>query len=159
VDAAFQVSAAGLYASCFALSIMSALLPWVNCELLLLSLAALASSPCKLACLVLLTSMGQMAGKCVLYWAGRGSIRFQSARVSRTTASWRQRLERSAARPLTFVFVSSALGIPPFYVTTILAGAVRLQFGRFVGVGLCGRLVRFGLIVFIPHLAIRLFRQ
>jgi|OpeIllAssembly_1097287.scaffolds.fasta_scaffold16537_2 hypothetical protein len=33
-----------------------------------------------------------------------------------------------------------------------------LQFGSFVGVGMCGRLVRFGLLVFIPQLAIRLFR-
>jgi membrane protein YqaA with SNARE-associated domain len=158
VDIALQVSTAGMYISCFALSIVSALLPWVNCELLLLSLAALVGSPRELVCLVLLTSIGQMTGKCALYWAGRGTMRFRGSRVSRTTASWRERFERSSSRPLTFVFVSSALGIPPFYVTTILAGAIRLQFGRFVGVGLCGRLVRFGLIVFIPQLAIRLFR-
>jgi membrane protein YqaA with SNARE-associated domain len=154
---ALQVSTAGLFVSCFALSVVSALVPWINCELLLLSLAALAGSPFELVCLVLLASMGQMAGKCALYWAGRGTIRFQNSRVSRTTAAWRERFERSLSRPFAFVFLSSAFGIPPFYVTTILAGAVRLQFGRFVGVGMCGRLVRFGLLVFIPQLTIRLF--
>ncbi|MBP1600964.1 MAG: hypothetical protein H6Q06_1115 [Acidobacteria bacterium] len=158
MDTAFQVSIAGVYVSCFALSIVSALLPWVNGELLLLSLASLVRSPRELACLVLLTSMGQMAGKCALYWAGRGTIRFQSARISRTTALWRDRFQRSSSGPLAFVFVSSAFGIPPFYVTTIVAGAVRLQFGRFVGVGMCGRLVRFGLLILIPQIAIHLFR-
>jgi membrane protein YqaA with SNARE-associated domain len=158
VDTASQVSIAGVYVSCFALSIVSALLPWVNGELLLLSLAALVRSPRELACLVLLTSIGQMAGKCALYWAGRGTTRLQSTRISRTTALWRDRFQRSSCGPLTFVFISSAFGIPPFYVTTIVAGAVRLQFGRFFGVGMCGRLVRFGLLVFIPQLAIRLFR-
>jgi membrane protein YqaA with SNARE-associated domain len=147
-----------VYFSCFGLSIVSAIIPWVNCELLLLSLAALARSQHELVCLVLLTSLGQMAGKCALYWAGRGTIRFQNARLSRATASWRARFEQSSARPLTFVFVSSAFGVPPFYVTTILAGAVRLRFGRLIGVGMCGRLVRFGLLVLIPQLAIRLFR-
>ncbi len=152
------MSVAGVYVSCFALSIVSALLPWVNCELLLLSLAAMVRSPWELACLVLLTSMGQMAGKCVLYWGGRGTIRFQSNRITRATASWGKRFERCSSKPLTLVFVSSALGIPPFYVTTFLAGAVGLRFARFVGVGMCGRLVRFGLIVFVPQVAIRLFR-
>jgi len=33
-----------------------------------------------------------------------------------------------------------------------------LQFGRFVGVGMCGRLVRFGLLILIPQIAIHLFR-
>jgi membrane protein YqaA with SNARE-associated domain len=153
-----QVTAAGVYVSCFLLSVVSALVPWVNCELLLLSLAALARSPNQLVCLVLLTSIGQMAGKCVLYWAGRGTIRFRNSRVSRTAESWRERFSQSSSRPLALVFVSSVFGIPPFYVTTILAGAVRLQFGRFVGVGMCGRLVRFSVLVFVPQLAIRLFR-
>jgi membrane protein YqaA with SNARE-associated domain len=55
------------------------------------------------------------------------------------------------------VFISSALGIPPFYVITILAGAVRLRFGRFIAVGACGRVLRFGALILVPQLAIRLF--
>lgn len=148
---------AGVYFSCFVLSIVSAIVPWVNCELLLLSLSALAGSTHQLVCLVLLTITGQMAGKCALYWAGRGTIRFPNTRVSHTIALWRGRLMRSSSRPLALVFISSAFGIPPFYVTTVLAGAARLKFGRFLGVGMCGRLVRFGLLVFIPQVAIRLY--
>jgi len=151
------MSTIGLLVSCFALSIVSALVPWVNGEVLLLSLAALVRSPFHLAALVLLASAGQMVGKCALYWAGRGVIPLQSGRVGRTVTSWRERFERSSSRPMGLVFISSALGIPPFYVITILAGAVRLRFGRFIAVGACGRVLRFGALILVPQLAIRLF--
>jgi membrane protein YqaA with SNARE-associated domain len=150
-----EVSAAGLYGLCFALSIVSALVPWVNGEVLLLSFSALARSPFDLGCLVLLASAGQMAGKCALYWAGRGALRLRFDCAGRVVASWRERFISSPSKHLSLVFVSSALGIPPFYVITVLAGAFRIGFGQFVGVGMCGRLVRFGTLVFIPRLALQ----
>lgn len=158
MEAWHQVSALGLNLWCFTLSIVSALVPWVNGEILLLSFTALVRSPLDLIRLVLSASAGQMVGKCALYWAGRGVVPLQSNRVRLTMASWRERFEKSPSRLLTLVFVSSALGIPPFYVITILAGAFHVRFGRFIGVGMCGRLVRFGLLVFIPQFAVRLFR-
>ncbi len=151
-----QISGAGLYLCCFALSIASALMPWLNGEILLLALAPLARSTSDLVNLVLLASAGQMAGKCVLYWAGRGTRSFQSARVTRTLALWQERFSHSPSKPLALVFLSSALSIPPFYVVTILAGAFRLRFGSFLAVGACGRLIRFGVLVFVPAAAFRL---
>lgn len=153
------IGAAGLYLGCFGLSIVSALVPWVNGEVLLLGLTTLARSPSDLVLLVLLASGGQMVGKCILYWAGRGTTRFPSKYLRRAAASWKDRLERSPSRMLALVFLSSAVGIPPFYVITVLAGAFRIRFGPFVGAGLCGRLVRFGALVAIPQLAFRLIRQ
>jgi membrane protein YqaA with SNARE-associated domain len=150
-----QLSLTGLYLGCFGLSIVSALVPWVNGEVLLLSLTALARSPSDLVILVLLASAGQMAGKCFLYWAGRGSCRFQSAGIGRVVGSWTKRFEGSPSRLLALVFLSSAVGIPPFYVITILAGALRIKFGPFIGIGAFGRLVRFSLLVAIPQLAFR----
>jgi membrane protein YqaA with SNARE-associated domain len=150
------MSAIGLYASCFFLSIVSALVPWINGEVLLLSLAALVRSPASLVALVLLASAGQMVGKCMLYWAGRGVAPLRSRRVGKTLSSWRDRFERSSSKPMGLVFVSSAVGIPPFYVITLLAGAFRLRFGRFIAVGACGRLVRFGVLVLIPQVAVHL---
>ncbi len=146
-----------MHLSCFALSIVSALVPWVNGEVLLLSLAALVTSPFHLAALVLLASAGQMLGKCVLYWAGRGVIPLSEGRVGRAVTAWRGRFEKSSSKQMGLVFVSSALGIPPFYVITILAGAFRVRFGRFIAVGTCGRLIRFGALILVPHLGIRLF--
>ncbi len=151
------MSGIGIHLSCFSLSIVSALVPWVNGEVLLLSFAALVTSPVHLAALVVMASAGQMVGKVVLYWAGRGVIPLRGGRISRTINSWKERFEKSSSRQMGLVFVSSALGIPPFYVITVLAGAFRIRFGRFIAVGTCGRLVRFGALVFVPHLGIRLF--
>ncbi len=154
-----EVSGAGIYLSCFGLSVVSALLPWVNCEVLLLSLAAFARSPFDLANLVLLTTAGQMAGKCGLYWAGRRGLGLQTGRVGRTVDSWRGRFEKSPSRPAALVFLSSAVGIPPFYVITVLAGAFRVHFGRFLLLGALGRVLRFGLLAFVPQLALRLMHH
>jgi membrane protein YqaA with SNARE-associated domain len=139
------------------MSIVSALLPWVNGELLLLSLSALTSSPFYLAGLVLLTSAGQMTGKCILYWVGRGAIPIKSGRIGKALSSWKGRFERSPSKSMGLVFVSAVSGIPPFYVITILSGAFRLSFGRFMVVGVCGRLLHFGVLILIPQLGSRLF--
>ncbi len=150
-----QVSGTTLYVACFALSILSALVPWVNGDALLLSFAVVAPSPFALAGLVALASLGQMVGKCVLYW-GSCSLKFRKGRTAQLTESWKKRLNDSPSQALTVVFISSAVGIPPFYVITLLAGALKIRFAPFVGIGLCGRVVRFGLLVLIPQVAIRL---
>ncbi len=152
-----QMNAAGPYFWCFTLSIVSALVPWVNGEAILLSLAALAHSPSARAFLVLTASGGQMAGKCILYWVGKGVIPLKSGRVKKTVATWSGRFDQSPSKLLTLVFVSSAVGIPPFYVITILAGTFRVRFGPFFAVGACGRLVRFGALAFVPWIVTQYF--
>ncbi len=153
-----QISAAGPYLWCFSLSIVSALVPWVNGEVILLSLVALAHSSWARALLVLSASAGQMAGKCILYWAGKGVIPLESGRVKEAVSTWRGRFERSPSKLLSLVFVSSAVGIPPFYVITILAGVLRVRFGPFFTVGACGRIVRFGALAFVPWMVTRWLR-
>jgi membrane protein YqaA with SNARE-associated domain len=150
-----QWTMAGPYICCFALSIVSALVPWVNGEVILLSIVTLAHSPCGTAVLVLLASAGQMAGKCILYWAGKGIIPIKSARMKETMSTWKGRLEQSPSKTLSLVFVSSAVGIPPFYVITILAGALHVRFGPFFAVGACGRLLRFSVLAFVPWIMLR----
>lgn len=150
------LNGASLYLACFGLSIVSALVPWVNGEALLLSFAVWAPTPFALGGMVALASLGQMVGKCVLYWGGRGSLRVQKGRVAQLIISWNERLTSSPGRTSLVIFISSAVGIPPFYVITILAGGLHLSFGRFVSIGLCGRVVRFSLLVLIPRLVLAL---
>jgi membrane protein YqaA with SNARE-associated domain len=151
------MSGAGLMASCYLLSIVSALVPWVNGEILLLSMTVFARSPVHLAGLVLLASAGQMTGKCLLYWAGRGAIPMKQGRIAKILNSWKERFERSSKKTMGLVFVSAVFGIPPFYVITILSGAFRLSFSQFIAVGTCGRLLHFGMLVLIPPIGRNLF--
>ncbi len=158
MDSWHQISEAGLYLGCFLLSILSALVPWVNGEVVLLSFAALARSRADLLALVLLTSAGQMAGKCALYWAGRGVVPYRLDHVGRMMEVWKERFAQMRSRQLVLVFISSAIGIPPFYVITLLAGAFRVRFGPFLITGTSGRLLRFAALVYIPRLTLHFFR-
>lgn len=146
------------YLSCYIISVVSALLPWVNAEVLLLSFSTLVSFPHGLAALVLVGSGGQMTGKIVLYWAGRGTRRLQSSRVSAVLDRWRGRLEKHPSGPAVLIFTSASLGLPPFYAATLFAGAIQYRFGLFLLIGTLGRLVRFGVLLFAPHLVYQWFR-
>ena len=158
MSAWLPISPEWLFLLCFAISIVSALLPWANGEILLLSCTALARSPLDLFILVLAASVGHMAGKCGLYWASRSTITLQPGRFSDVLAKWGDRFQRSRSRLFMLVFVSSAVGIPPFYAVTIVAGALRIKFAPFIAVGACGRLIRFGLLALLPQFALHMMR-
>ncbi len=140
------------YGSCFVLSLASALFPWINGEAVLVSLAAIVRTPAGMAALVLIAAAGQMAGKCVLYWSSRRIIPLGSGRFGSSVKKWAGAFQKSPARTLLMVFISSAVGIPPFYVITVLAGMFRVRFGPFFAVGACGRVVRFGALALVPYL-------
>ncbi len=148
-------AAAWVLASCFGLSIVSALAPWFNGEVIVLAHAVALRSPFELAALALAAAAGQMAGKCVLYWLGAQGGRLALTRGGRLER-WCHQLDGRRLRAAALVFVSSALGIPPLYLTTIAAGTVRMAFPRFFGAAACGRVVRFGALVFCPQLVMRL---
>lgn len=143
-----------IQASCFGLSVVSALVPWVNGEAILLAFSASARSWSQLAVLVVVTTAGQMLGKCVLYGAARTAAGRRTHEPDQRTERWRRRLEASPHGALALVFVSSVVGLPPFYLVTMVAGAGRLGFGRFISAGTAGRLVRFGALVTVPRLAL-----
>jgi membrane protein YqaA with SNARE-associated domain len=143
---------------CFGLTVASAVFPWVNAEIIVLSLPALARSKSALVVLVLVATAGQMTGKCVLYWAGRKGNRVLPGRPGQTLAKWRERLEARPSMAAVLVLVSSVTGLPPFYVMTLLAGAMKMNFLLFLTMGTAGRLLRFGFLVTLPHVALSLFR-
>ncbi len=146
-----------IFAACFGMSIASALFPWFNGEVIVLSFAALLRSPLDLAILASLAAGGQMIGKCALFWVGTRSAALEVARTARVER-WRKRLCGRERHALALVFVSSAAGIPPLYVTTIAAGMLGMAFPRVFGAAACGRVLRFAAVVFCPRLVIGLLR-
>ena len=138
-------------AACFALTVVSAIVPWVNAEVIVLSLPVLAPSGSALMLLVLVATAGQMTGKLAVYWAGRGTSSVQSPRVRHLLERWQPYLAAGRGKAAALIVVSSAVGIPPFFVMTLLAGAVRMQLASFVAAGTFGRLIRFAALVVVPH--------
>ncbi len=137
-----------LLGSVLAGSFVSSLVPLVNAEVLAVGAAVLA--PRRLGFAVALTvAIGQMVGKTLLYGAGTAGRRRSSERVARLIARIE---ERRNATHLTF-FASAVLGLPPFYLMTLAAGAVGIRLPQFLVLGLLGRLLRFYLLVQVPHVA------
>lgn len=137
---------------CFGLAMASALLPWINAELMLLAVAGPLTSPTGLLVVVLAVTAGQISGKSALYWLARRARLPQPARVGRAIERWRHTYERRPIAALAVILASATFGCPPFYLTTLVAGALRIGFGTFLAVGLLGRLLHFGAIAVIPGL-------
>ena len=140
---------------CYTLAVVSAVVPWVNAEVVMLSAVPLAGSPYQLGALVAFVTLGQMTGKTIVYWASRNATRPRAPRVQEAIDRWRQRLHRHPGSALGVMLVSATLGLPPFYIVAIAAGALNVAFGRFLAVGTFGRLVHFTLLAFIPQLVWR----
>jgi membrane protein YqaA with SNARE-associated domain len=143
------VARLGVPLATFVWCMVSGVFPLVNAEVFLVGVAALTPSS-RLATVVASATAGQMIAKTFMYLVGRGVFRLPwrgRAKVDLDAAS--ARVARWRSKDL-LVFVSAALGLPPFYVTSIVAGTLRFPFWRFFGFGLAGRVVRFTLLVTIP---------
>lgn len=146
----------------FGYSVVSALVPVVNAELYLVGL--MTRQPQLAWWLVgLAAAVGQMVGKLVYYYAGRGVLRLPARlrrRSDRQSAGrWSQRLARFQHtchdRPVWTVGVllaSAAIGLPPYLAIALLAGVGRVPLPTFLVTGLVGRFARFGAIAASPGL-------
>jgi membrane protein YqaA with SNARE-associated domain len=141
-----------LAAGYFGLAVVSALVPWVNAEVLMISAVPVAGSTGALAGLVVAVSAGQMIGKSAMYWLSRSSTRPLSPRWQRLTDGWRERFGARPRLALGMTFVSAVFGVPPFFITSMAVGALHLAFARFLVVGTAGRLVHFSLVAFLPDM-------
>jgi membrane protein YqaA with SNARE-associated domain len=136
----------------FAICGLGALLPFVNTEVYLIGAATLMPKPL-LVPLVVAGSVGAMAGKVLLYYGGRGLVKVPWQRAQKELAKMQARMEEKPAVGKLLYSVSAVVGLPPFYVTTLAAGAVKMNFTFFLVVGFIGRLIRFAAVVALPQYA------
>ena len=135
-------TALGLFGGSLAVGFVSGLVPVLNTEAYLLAVAALSPREA-LVPAVVLTTLGQMIAKSLLYLAGSGAVssRLLGRRGARV-GELKDRLERARAGATAVVFASAATGLPPFYVVSVAAGSLRWSLARFLLVGGSGRLLR-----------------
>lgn len=135
-----------------AVSAVSALVPVVNIEIYLVGAAALAP-PAMAVPLALSATVGAMLGKLVLYYAAQGVVKLPGERVQRGLAKAQAQLEARPRMGKLVYLASATAGIPPYYVMTLAAGAVRMDLTFFLVVGFIGRFLRFAFIVVLPQIA------
>ena len=141
-----------LFWSVFGASIGSALLPLINIEAILV--VAVSQSPGATWGLVTAATVGQMLGKVLWYWGGMNVDRapwvHRQLQKPKAEASLRKWHERAEGRPwftAGLLLVSAAIGLPPYAVTAVLAGTLRVNFWIFLLTGLLGRGLRFWVVV------------
>jgi membrane protein YqaA with SNARE-associated domain len=140
----------GIYGGTFVVSLIAGLVPLVNTEVFLVGLVRIAvDRSSQLAPIVLSAAVGQMVAKIVLYYTGRSLLDLPRGRYKDKVALLRTKIDRWQTKPYLIYAVSAVLGLPPFYLTVLAAGAMRIRFDAFLVIGLLGRIVRFAAIVAI----------
>ncbi len=147
-------------------SAVSALIPVLNIEVYLVGLVS-QQPQLRWWLLGLVAAVGQVTGKTLFYFAGRGSLRLpdwlhrrSSHRGRGRWSRWLQRLHdrfhhTAQHRPLWTVVVllcSASVGLPPFAATALIAGLAEVPLSVFLATGLIGRFVRFSAIAASPGL-------
>jgi membrane protein YqaA with SNARE-associated domain len=143
-----------IFLTTLGVSLLSAVVPVVNSEIYLLGASSL-SPPQAVPWIIAGAALGQMAGKSLLYFGGRGALRLPSPRLQRMVQTVEQRYASGGTAPAlgaTVVLVSAGVGLPPFYVTSVACGIFRIPFAQFFVVGLIGFLARFSVVVLAPQL-------
>lgn len=141
-----------LFWSVLGASIGSALLPIINIEAILA--LAVSQRPSAVWGLIVAATVGQMLGKILWYWGGMHADRapwvakhLDKPKAKASLDKWHARAEGRPWFTAGLLFVSAALGLPPYAVTAVMAGALRVHFAVFMLTGLLGRGLRFWAVV------------
>ena len=141
-----------LFWSILGASIGSALLPLINIEAILA--VAVSQAPSSTWALIVAAAVGQMIGKIVWYWGGMHLDRapfvnkhLEKPRAKASLEKWHARAEGRPWFTAGLLFVSASTGFPPYAVTSVLAGVLRVHFTVFLITGLLGRGLRFWAVV------------
>lgn len=158
MDTAGVLQDFGLYTGAFLVCLISGIVPIINAEIFLIGAVALTSpTHPEIAVIVLMGTIGQMLAKAVTYWAARGALDLSLQKYEQRIEQWRDKFARSEPGLSAFILVSSFTGLPPFFITSILAGVFKIPFMRFLVVGSVGRYARFGLVAWAPALMMEWF--
>ncbi|MBN2409838.1 MAG: hypothetical protein JXE07_08880 [Candidatus Aminicenantes bacterium] len=146
----------GLYLTTYIVAVISGFVPVVNIEVFLVWVAALTPRSQAIG-ITLLATLGQMTAKTLMYLAGAGILKISVKKPGKKLQAVQMKMAAWQHRMGLFLFSSASLGVPPFYVVSIASGICRVPIAVFVTWGLAGRLIRFAVAVFFPHLLKGLF--
>lgn len=151
-----------LFWSIFGASVASALVPVINIEAILA--LAVSRSPGVALGLVAAAAVGQMVGKILWYWGGMHVERapwvrkhVQKPKVAANLEKWHARADGRPWFTAGLLFVSAWIGLPPYAVTAVLAGVLRVHFAVFLLTGLLGRALRFWMVAEGVHSLLELW--
>jgi len=144
------VTSLGLYLATFLFCMVGGFIPIFNSEAFLLTISAI--SPLSVIIpVILLASAGQIVAKAVMFFAGRGVINLSVEKYKAKLEKVKQKFEKWQKTTNLFIFISASTGVPAFYLVSLLAGSLKLEFWKFCVIGFLGILVRFLVIFLFPQ--------
>lgn len=142
-----------LFWSVLGASIASALLPLINIEAILA--VSISQAPSSVWALIVAATIGQMVGKILWYWGGMHvdrapwvSRQLQKPKAKASLDRWHERAEGRPWFTAGLLLFSASVGFPPYAITAVLAGVLRVPFWIFIVTGLVGRGLRFWAVVY-----------
>jgi membrane protein YqaA with SNARE-associated domain len=136
--------------------VTSGLLPIAFAEASALAAAAVPDLPLRALVLVVFT-VGHVAGKAVWYWLGAQEAHVTHPGLRRRLDRARQVVTTHPTASISVMLASATISTPPFHLTAIAAGIVRAPVGMFLTTAFVGRLARFSAIAAVPSLIDRLW--
>lgn len=146
------MSLLAVWLTTFGVAVLSAVIPVVNIEIYLLGASALAGREMVIP-LIVAGTLGQVIGKIALYYAGTGALKIPGKRLQAALQKMNTQMQERPRMGGALVFASATLGLPPYYLVTLAAGAAKMNLPMFLAVSLVGRLIRFAIVVAVPQLA------
>ena len=150
------IQAFGPYVATFIFSVFSALIPFLNLEFYLAAVSAIAPNSLKFLTIILfIATFGHMIAKGLLYATGRGMLKLSWNNHKFGTQQIKElqlKMEKMEGKTSAFLFFSGVTGLPPFYLVSILAGTLKLNFWNFFAFGFAGRLIRLAFVLALPQL-------
>jgi membrane protein YqaA with SNARE-associated domain len=141
---------------------LSAVWPIANAELLVSTWSVRADTTWALLVGTAVFAVGHTVGKCALFGVVRHELRLPrgGGRIGAELRRAEERLDRTVERGpwvvSALLLASSAIGIPPLLILTVLMARTSYSFLAFTVLCLAGRLVRFGFLAwgvdYVGHL-------
>jgi membrane protein YqaA with SNARE-associated domain len=148
------VGKVGIYAASFVVGFVSGLVPFVNSEVYLVAVSSMVARPALLP-IALLSAAGQMVAKTIIFYAGRGVFKINMGKLEKKIEVVQKKFQDWEGKADVLMLFSAAVGMPPFYVVSFVAGALKLHYIRFLIAGLVGRSIRFAAIIYFPQLVLK----
>lgn len=154
-----------LIASTLGYSFASALLPVIPAELWVVGLVTRLDGTGQILLAITVATLGQMAGKMLIYLVARGTLDLPwIRRRAKPAGKWSVRMARAQAwteqrpwGPSALCFVSGVVGFPPFALVTVLLAVMKMDWRLYLITGFAGRWLRFGLAALAPGVFTWLF--
>ncbi len=150
-----------LWLTTFAISVASALIPFLPIEVYILGAGAVEGGTGAAVSLGIAAGAGATVGKIIWYEAARRGIDSQWAqkklsnpKVKEGYEKWVGRMQGRPVYAVGIMFVASSAGIPPLLVMAAVGGLLKMPLWLFIPTVFLGRTVRFTLLFMGVDLAL-----